>query len=53
MGAAATVGSAMIRPLAAAPFELTVAITAGNHADQNQWMPPIRVVREAVLPSLL
>ena len=53
MGAGATVGSAMIRPLASAPFELTVAITAGNHADQNQWMPPIRAVREAVLPSLL
>ncbi|HVD83453.1 MAG TPA: hypothetical protein VNC42_04380 [Bradyrhizobium sp.] len=53
MGAAATVGSAMIRPLAAAPLDLTVAITAGNYADQNQWMPPIRVIREVVLSSLL
>ena len=53
MGVAATVGSAMIRPLAAAPFDMTVAITAGNYADQNQWMPPIRVIREVVLPSLL
>jgi hypothetical protein len=53
MGATAAVGSAMIRPLAAAPFDLTVAITAGNYADKNQWMPPIRVIREVVLPSLL
>jgi hypothetical protein len=53
MGAAAAVGSAMIRPLAAAPFELTVAIAAGNYADQNQWMPPIRVIHQVVLPSLL
>ena len=34
-------------------LDLTVAITAGNYADQNQWMPPIRVIREVVLPSVL
>jgi hypothetical protein len=30
-----------------------VAITAGNYADKDQWMPPVRVIREAVLPSVL
>jgi CubicO group peptidase (beta-lactamase class C family) len=34
-------------------LDLTVAITAGNYADENQWMPPIRVIREVVLPSVL
>jgi CubicO group peptidase (beta-lactamase class C family) len=34
-------------------LDLTVAITAGNYADKDQWMPPIRVIREVVLPSLL
>jgi len=34
-------------------LDLTVAITAGNYADKDQWIPPIRVIREVVLPSLL
>ena len=34
-------------------LDIAVAITAGNYADQNQWMPPIRVIREVVLPSVL
>jgi hypothetical protein len=87
MGAAAAVGSAMIRPLAAAPFEwrkispsdagfasdlearldkliadkrawglpeldLVIVVTAGNYSEPEQWLPPIRVVREVVLPNL-
>jgi hypothetical protein len=87
MGAAAAVGSAMIRPLAAAPFEwrkisssdagfasdlearldkliadkrawglpeldLVIVVTAGNYSEPEQWLPPIRVVREVALPSL-
>jgi hypothetical protein len=32
---------------------LSVAIAAGNYNDGNQWMPPIRVVREVVLASML
>jgi CubicO group peptidase (beta-lactamase class C family) len=34
-------------------LDIVVAITAGNYADEKQWMPPIRVMREVVLPSLL
>jgi CubicO group peptidase (beta-lactamase class C family) len=34
-------------------LDMTVAITAGNYADKDQWIPPIRVIREVVLPSLL
>ncbi|HMK81527.1 MAG TPA: serine hydrolase [Xanthobacteraceae bacterium] len=34
-------------------LEIAIAITAGNYADEKQWMPPIRVVREVVLPSVL
>jgi CubicO group peptidase (beta-lactamase class C family) len=34
-------------------LDITVAITAGNYADRNQWMPPIRVIREVVLASVL
>jgi CubicO group peptidase (beta-lactamase class C family) len=34
-------------------LDLIVVITAGNYSAPEQWMPPIRVVREAVLPSLL
>ena len=34
-------------------LDIAVAITAGNYTDRNQWMPPIRVMREVVLPSLL
>jgi CubicO group peptidase (beta-lactamase class C family) len=33
-------------------FDIVVAITAGNYADERQWIPPIRVIREVVLPSL-
>jgi CubicO group peptidase (beta-lactamase class C family) len=33
-------------------LDLSVAITCGNYADPNQWMPPIRVIREVVLPSV-
>jgi CubicO group peptidase (beta-lactamase class C family) len=32
---------------------LVIAITCGNYADEKQWMPPIRVVREVVLASVL
>ncbi len=31
---------------------LTVAITAGNYETPDQWIPPVRVVREVVLPAL-
>jgi CubicO group peptidase (beta-lactamase class C family) len=34
-------------------LEIVVAITAGNYADKDQWIPPIRVIREVVLPSVL
>jgi CubicO group peptidase (beta-lactamase class C family) len=34
-------------------LDIAVAITAGNYADKDQWIPPIRVIREVVLPSLL
>jgi CubicO group peptidase (beta-lactamase class C family) len=34
-------------------LELVVAITAGNYNAQDQWIPPIRVVREVVLASIL
>jgi CubicO group peptidase (beta-lactamase class C family) len=33
-------------------LDLVVAITAGNYADERQWIPPIRVIREVVLPSI-
>jgi CubicO group peptidase (beta-lactamase class C family) len=34
-------------------LDIAVAITAGNYADQKQWIPPIRVIRDVVLPSVL
>src|SRR5450631_967131 len=34
-------------------LDIEVAITAGNYADEKQWIPPIRVMREVVLPSLV
>lgn len=34
-------------------LDIVVAITAGNYADEKQWIPPIRVMREVVLPSLV
>jgi CubicO group peptidase (beta-lactamase class C family) len=33
-------------------LDLIVVVTAGNYSAPEQWIPPIRVVREAVLPSL-
>jgi CubicO group peptidase (beta-lactamase class C family) len=33
-------------------LELVVAITAGNYLAEDQWIPPTRVMREVVLPSL-
>jgi CubicO group peptidase (beta-lactamase class C family) len=34
-------------------LHLIVVVTAGNYSAPEQWLPPIRVVREAVLPSLV
>lgn len=34
-------------------LDLTIVVTAGNYNKPDNWVPPIRVVREAVLPSLL
>jgi CubicO group peptidase (beta-lactamase class C family) len=34
-------------------LDIVVAITAGNYADEKQWIPPIRIIREVVLASLL
>jgi len=34
-------------------LDLIIVVTAGNYSAPEQWLPPIRVVREAVLPSLL
>jgi CubicO group peptidase (beta-lactamase class C family) len=33
-------------------LDLIIVVTAGNYSAPEQWIPPIRVVREAVLPSL-
>lgn len=33
-------------------LDLIVVVTAGNYSDSKQRLPPIHVVREAVLPSL-
>lgn len=33
-------------------LNLIIAITAGNYGKDDQWMPPTRVLREVVLPSL-
>lgn len=33
-------------------LDIAVAITGGNYADPDQWIPPIRVMREVVLASL-
>jgi CubicO group peptidase (beta-lactamase class C family) len=33
--------------------DIMVAISAGSHADKDQWIPPIRVIREVMLPSVL
>ena len=34
-------------------LDLVVAITAGNYDTPDQWVPPTRVMREVVLPSIL
>jgi CubicO group peptidase (beta-lactamase class C family) len=34
-------------------LDLVIVVTAGNYSEPEQWLPPIRVVREAVLPSVL
>ena len=34
-------------------LDLIIVVTAGNYSQPEQWLPPIRVVREAVLPSLM
>jgi len=34
-------------------LKLIVAVTAGNYGAEDQWMPPTRVLREVVLPSLV
>lgn len=33
-------------------LDTVIAITCGNYADERQWIPPIRVVREVVLASV-
>jgi CubicO group peptidase (beta-lactamase class C family) len=33
-------------------LDLVVAVTAGNYGTPDQWIPPIRVMREAVLASI-
>jgi CubicO group peptidase (beta-lactamase class C family) len=33
-------------------LKLAVAITAGNYLAEDQWIPPTRVMREVVLPSI-
>jgi CubicO group peptidase (beta-lactamase class C family) len=34
-------------------LHLVIAITAGNYGTEDQWMPPTRVLREAVLASVV
>jgi CubicO group peptidase (beta-lactamase class C family) len=34
-------------------LDIAVTITAGNYPDKDQWIPPIRVIREVVLASVL
>jgi CubicO group peptidase (beta-lactamase class C family) len=34
-------------------LDIVVAITAGNYADKDQWIPPVRVLREVVLASVV
>lgn len=34
-------------------IELTVAITAGNYDTDEQWVPPLRLMREAILASIV
>lgn len=34
-------------------FDLTVITTSGNYNAPDSWIPPVRIMRDAVLPSLL
>ena len=34
-------------------LDLVVVITAGNYDTPDQWVPPTRVMREVVLPSIV
>jgi CubicO group peptidase (beta-lactamase class C family) len=34
-------------------LDLVIVVTAGNYSAPEQWLPPIRIVREVVLPSVL
>jgi hypothetical protein len=34
-------------------LDLAVVVTAGNYNAPDQWIPPIRVVREVVLASIM
>jgi CubicO group peptidase (beta-lactamase class C family) len=34
-------------------INLAVAITAGNYEMEDQWIPPTRLMREAILPAVL
>jgi CubicO group peptidase (beta-lactamase class C family) len=40
------------RLFALTDLDIVVAITSGNYTDPDQWIPPIRVIREAVLPGV-
>jgi hypothetical protein len=33
-------------------LQLVIAITAGNYLQQDQWVPPTRVLREMILGSI-
>src|SRR5262245_61301523 len=34
-------------------LDLALAVTAGNYDTADQWVPPIRIIRDVMLPSLL
>jgi CubicO group peptidase (beta-lactamase class C family) len=34
-------------------LQLVIAITAGNYGNEDQWIPPTRVLREVILESVL
>jgi CubicO group peptidase (beta-lactamase class C family) len=34
-------------------LDVAVAITAGNYTDRDQWIPPVRVMRDVVLASVV
>jgi CubicO group peptidase (beta-lactamase class C family) len=33
-------------------LDLVIAITGGNYGMQDQWIPPVRILRELVLPGI-